>query len=176
MEKNESPLITDYQLEMVEPPCEPGAETWTAKAHISSHIAELLPYLNAEFSKAFYYKDSHALVMVYETRKCSFRDDEITASPFGNRDDAASFIDTLIALANDVWKRRFQIEPSFRQRELPRAMEIFKLLPRTNCGECEYPTCMAFANHLRENPGDAAKCTQLTEENSLKLMELLGGF
>jgi ArsR family metal-binding transcriptional regulator len=113
--------------------------------------------------------------MVYETKKCSFRTDEINVALFDNREEAAAFIDRLIAIANDVWARRLQIEPNFKQRELPRAMEIFKLLPRTNCRECGYPTCMAFATQLRENPGDALKCTPLTQENSLKLMELLGG-
>ncbi len=30
-------------------------------------------------------------------------------------------------------------------------LELLKMLPRTNCGDCGYPTCMAFATHvLRE--------------------------
>lgn len=58
MESKEDPLIADYQLELVEPPCEPGAVQWTAKAHLSRRISELLPYLNTEFRKGFYYKDS----------------------------------------------------------------------------------------------------------------------
>ena len=27
-------------------------------------------------------------------------------------------------------------------------IEIFKLLPKTNCGECGVPTCLAFAMNL----------------------------
>jgi len=27
-------------------------------------------------------------------------------------------------------------------------IEIFKLLPKTNCGECGIPTCLAFAMNL----------------------------
>ena len=25
-------------------------------------------------------------------------------------------------------------------------LDIFKLLPRTNCGDCGVPTCLAFSN------------------------------
>ena len=27
-------------------------------------------------------------------------------------------------------------------------IQIFKLLPKTNCGECKFPTCLAFAMAL----------------------------
>ena len=29
--------------------------------------------------------------------------------------------------------------------QLKNAMEIFKILPRTNCRDCRVPTCLAFA-------------------------------
>ncbi|MBW6485638.1 MAG: hypothetical protein K0B01_05735 [Syntrophobacterales bacterium] len=45
-------LIHGYTLELIEPPCSPGAKEWTAKAHLEDNIAGLLPYLNAEFMKA----------------------------------------------------------------------------------------------------------------------------
>ena len=31
---------------------------------------------------------------------------------------------------------------------MPTAIEIFKLLPKKNCGKCNYPTCLAFAMQL----------------------------
>jgi len=31
---------------------------------------------------------------------------------------------------------------------MPTAMDIYKLLPRKNCGECKFPTCLAFAMQL----------------------------
>ena len=36
-------------------------------------------------------------------------------------------------------------------------LELLKMLPRTNCGDCGYLTCMAFATHvLREGVAPAA--------------------
>jgi acetyl-CoA decarbonylase/synthase complex subunit gamma len=37
-------------------------------------------------------------------------------------------------------------------------MEIFKLLPKTNCGECGVPTCMAFAMKLAQKNAELAAC------------------
>lgn len=166
-------LIHGYTLELIEPPCSPGAEEWTAKAHLEDDIAGLLPYLNAEFKKARYYPDSQALVMDYETKKCSFRAHEIAATSFNDRINASDFIDNMVNFLNNIWVRRNQIEPSLEQREPPRVMDILKLLPKTNCKKCGYLTCMAFAAQLREGKEEAAKCTQLLEQNREKLLRLL---
>ena len=37
-------------------------------------------------------------------------------------------------------------------------LDIFKLLPKTNCGECGVPTCMAFAMKLAQKAADIADC------------------
>jgi ArsR family metal-binding transcriptional regulator len=166
-------LVHGYNLELIEPPCVPGAAHWSAKAHIEDNIAELLPYLNAEFKKARYYPDSNALILDYERKKCSFRPHEIAAAPFDDREYAIEFMDNLVNFINNIWGKRKQIEPSFEQREPPRTMDILKLLPGTNCKECGYLTCMAFANQLREGREDVSKCTQLSEQNREKLLRLL---
>jgi len=38
-------LIHGYTLELSEPPCIPGADTWNAKAILEDSIAPVLPYL-----------------------------------------------------------------------------------------------------------------------------------
>jgi len=166
-------LINGYTVELLEPGCSPGADEWTAKVQLDDDIAPLFPYLNAKFPKARYYPDSKAIVFDYETRKCSLRAQQILAVSFGDRNEAIEFIEELITMLNDLWQNRREIEPSFEKREPPRAMDIFKLLPRTNCKECGFLTCMAFANQLREGNADVSKCTQLSDENREKLLILL---
>lgn len=171
--KGTGKLIHSYDLELIEPPCTPGAAFWSAKAHIGDDLTDLLPYLNAEFPKARYFPDSKAIVLDYETKKCSFRPHEISAAPFDDREQAAEFVDRLVELVNNIWGRRDQIKPNFAYREPPRTIEILKLLPGTNCKECGYLTCMAFANELREGREYPSKCTQLSEEKREKLLRLL---
>ena len=50
-------------------------------------------------------------------------------------------------------------------------IEIFKLLPKTNCGECGVPTCLAFAMSLASGKAELTACPHVTEESSAKLTE-----
>ncbi len=50
-------------------------------------------------------------------------------------------------------------------------IEIFKLLPRTNCGECGVPTCLAFAMSLAAGKAELSACPYLSEEVKAKLVE-----
>jgi len=43
-------------------------------------------------------------------------------------------------------------------------LTIFKLLPKTNCGECGVPTCMAFAMKLAAKNAELAACPYASEE------------
>ena len=59
--------------------------------------------------------------------------------------DAWASLERVRCLANDVWARRAEITPSSETRRRPPALEIYKRLPGTNCGECGEATCTAFA-------------------------------
>ncbi|MET1124674.1 MAG: acetyl-CoA decarbonylase/synthase complex subunit gamma [Archaeoglobaceae archaeon] len=43
-------------------------------------------------------------------------------------------------------------------------LEIYNLLPRTNCGECGYDTCMSFAAHILDRSAKITDCKPLVEE------------
>lgn len=53
------------------------------------------------------------------------------------------------------------------------AMDVYKLLPQTNCEDCGEASCMAFATKLSEKEADLVLCTELTEEQFAKLDDLL---
>ena len=48
-------------------------------------------------------------------------------------------------------------------------LEIYKLLPQTNCKECSYPTCLAFAMKLAAKQAELKACPYVTEEAKAKL-------
>ena len=43
-------------------------------------------------------------------------------------------------------------------------LDIFKLLPKTNCGDCGVPTCMAFAMKLAQKKAELSECPSASEE------------
>ncbi len=50
-------------------------------------------------------------------------------------------------------------------------IEIFKLLPKTNCGKCGVPTCLAFAMQLAAGKADLNACPTVSEDTKAKLSE-----
>lgn len=54
---------------------------------------------------------------------------------------------------------------------MPNALEYYKLLPKTNCGECGVPTCLAFAMRLASNSAKARDCPYLDKEVQEQLTE-----
>ncbi len=43
-------------------------------------------------------------------------------------------------------------------------LDIFKLLPKTNCGDCGVPTCMAFAMKIAQKKAELSSCPYASEE------------
>ncbi|MBN1644095.1 MAG: acetyl-CoA decarbonylase/synthase complex subunit gamma [Dehalococcoidales bacterium] len=50
-------------------------------------------------------------------------------------------------------------------------IQIFKLLPKTNCGKCGVPTCLAFAMNLAAGKAELSACPFITEEAKAQLAE-----
>lgn len=48
-------------------------------------------------------------------------------------------------------------------------LEIYKLLPQTNCKDCGYPTCLAFAMKLAAKQATLDDCPHVSEEAKSKL-------
>jgi acetyl-CoA decarbonylase/synthase, CODH/ACS complex subunit gamma len=50
-------------------------------------------------------------------------------------------------------------------------IQIYKLLPQTNCKDCGFPTCLAFAMKLAAKQVELAACPHVSEEAQAKLSE-----
>lgn len=53
------------------------------------------------------------------------------------------------------------------------AMDVYRLLPKTNCGKCNEASCMAFATKLIEKEVTLDDCPQLSGDERQKLENLL---
>jgi acetyl-CoA decarbonylase/synthase complex subunit gamma len=50
-------------------------------------------------------------------------------------------------------------------------IQIYKLLPQTNCKECGFPTCLAFAMKLAAKQVELSDCPYVSEESKSQLAE-----
>lgn len=48
-------------------------------------------------------------------------------------------------------------------------LDIYKLLPKTNCGECKSPTCLAFAMRVAQKQASIEECPYVTDEAKAQL-------
>jgi ArsR family metal-binding transcriptional regulator len=172
-------LIDDYQLEVFTPPCEPDAPRFAAKAHLGQDIRKVLPFLNAVLGRAEYNPAAPALRWRKGSHTIVFHPFEIAISNMDDRAQTEGEIRDLIELINRTWEGRAQIEPSEKVRQRPSHLEIYKLLPGTNCKECGESTCYNFALKLTTRQIHLDACPKLQEpahvESRSRMVVMLEG-
>jgi ArsR family metal-binding transcriptional regulator len=127
-------------------------------AHFSGDVAEALPYLNGELLKGSYvptmpvftYMDGHRMVSLFRDRIGIAKANDIV--------DAWASLERVRCLVGDVWARRAEITPSSVTRRRPPALEMYKRLPGTNCGQCGEATCTAFAWAVWRGDAELRRC------------------
>ncbi len=50
-------------------------------------------------------------------------------------------------------------------------IQIYKMLPQTNCKDCGFPTCLAFAMKLAAKQAELSLCEHVSEEAAAELSE-----
>ncbi len=154
-------LISDYEISLVEPGCAPGASRWNALITFPNDISEVFPYLNAKFENIRYDHANKTLIWREDDQIYALRPQEIRVAQVSDPQDARDIAGEIVARINRVWEEREQITPRFTERVPPPVIEILKRLPRTNCRECGYTTCMAFAADLSAGRARIEDCPPL---------------
>jgi ArsR family metal-binding transcriptional regulator len=156
-------LITGYRFELVEDHHSIGSGRYSGRLVLPVDISASFPYLNALLDDAIYDHDNQILIGVSNRRRYAFRPFEIQVGMVEDPSAASSIADEVVELVNRVWRERGSITPSTRERKLPPVYDIYKLLPGTNCRECGYPTCLAFAGDVRNGVISLEKCPLLAK-------------
>ncbi len=155
-------LIEHYDLKVFTPPCEPGAERFTAFAGLTTDISDALPYLTATLRGAIYHRAANALTWKKAGHAIAFHARQIATSNVEDYDDAVKEIDGLVKLINRTWERRAEITPDYATHQHPPLMAVYQLLPQTNCKQCGEPTCYSFAIKLVASQKRIADCAPLS--------------
>ncbi len=156
-------LIDSYDLDIFTPPCEPGAERYSAVARLTTDISDVLPYLNATLRGAVYHQAANALTWKKGGHNIAFHAFEIATSNVVDRDAAIKELDGLVQLVNRTWERRAELTPNYQKRQRPTPMAVYQLLPKTNCKQCGEETCYIFALKFSMSQRQLADCPPLLE-------------
>jgi ArsR family metal-binding transcriptional regulator len=166
-------LVDDFDLEVFTPPCELGAERFAARARLKAPITEVLPYLNATLRGAVYNPAAGALTWKKAGHNIAFHAYEIATSNVEDRDAAVQELGGLVDLVNRTWERRDEIVPDLDTHQRPALMQVYKLLPKTNCKACGEPTCFTFALRLAAAQVKVDSCPVLFEPARAENLERL---
>ena len=158
---------------MVLAPCVADETKIRLIAHISGDLTEVFPYVNAEIETASYNQNGPTFTFMEKYRMISLRPRRITVAKADEIVDAWRVLEMIRRRVNEVWAKRAQIEPCYQMRERPPVLEIFKRLPRTNCGQCGERTCLAFAARVRAGERSIRECAPVFEGEYRDLREAL---
>jgi len=167
-------LVEGYTKEFCRPP-NPNAEHLRCVASLDTDITEVLPYLNTALGGHQYFRDPPSLTLKLPGKLVTLYPRKIAINILKDEQEADSILQWLKQQINNTWEKREAIAPSFavRSRSRPRALDILKVLPKTNCGKCGKPTCMVFAVAVSEGSCIIDECPGIDEQNKERIRHYL---
>jgi ArsR family metal-binding transcriptional regulator len=147
-------------------------------AELSDDISPVFPYLNAIMTALMYIPGASAVTLKREWRILTFYPRVAVMAKVEGAEDAAAQLDWFKDCCNTTWRRRATITPLYERRKLLGHLDIYRLLPKLNCGACGEATCLAFAVGLLTGTRTLRECPDLQDdqyaEGGRRLAELLG--
>ncbi|WP_170302454.1 LuxR C-terminal-related transcriptional regulator [Desulfosarcina widdelii] len=134
-----------------------------ARFELDCELAPLFPYINAVADSAQYYEKPVYIKFLLADRLCAFYSTEGAFTPVRDLAEAMDFLPTLLDFIRDVSRRRPQIVPNNKKYNPTSAVDIYRLLPGSNCRECGFATCLAFAAALSRGRTSMAKCPHMAD-------------
>ena len=129
-----------------------------AHFRLDTNVSQLFPYINATFKDAKFFDKPEYILFHMNDIKCTLYPNDIIAAPFMDQGQALTFVNLLIVFLNDLYNKKDSLKPNFKKVSPVSVFDIFKLLPQTNCKECGYTTCMAFAAAISKSETTPDKC------------------
>ena len=129
--------------------------------YFDSNMSFLFPYINAEVEKAEFFDSPHMIRFLFSDTYCVLYPEWLMATPVDDKDHARIFVENLVRFLEDINTRKDEITPKYKVFRQMSVLNILKILPKSNCGECGFPTCMAFAASLSKQQTAPGRCPHI---------------
>ena len=145
-------------------PClaEPGRIIVIGKP--SQILGEVLPYLatlpgiiawNPQ-ALTLTFRRPHGFMTLYN--------DKVYITQVVDTAEGLELFNALVEAVNAVWEKRDELIAVTAKKRAPRHLDIWELLPRTNCKQCGETTCLAFAVLLIQHKRSLSECPVLVSD------------
>jgi ArsR family metal-binding transcriptional regulator len=146
-------------------------------ARLSDDISAVFPYLNAVVPNLMYSPEGNTVTVKRGVRILTFYPKGASMAKVDGAEGAVAQLTWFKDLCNDIWRRREEIAPCHERRRVLGPLDVYPLLPRSNCGECGEATCMAFAFGLLLETHTPEDCPHLASpeyrDKAARLEEML---
>lgn len=88
----------------------------------------------------------------------TFYPDKVMITQVKDGEEGLELLAAVRDLLNQCWEQRDTIQPVETLRRAPRPLDVWTLLPQTNCKQCGEATCMAFAVGLLQHKRALQEC------------------
>ncbi len=156
-------LLKQYTLEIFKSKCQSDAKGVHCFAHLEQDVSDVIPYLNSVLCGFEYLSDPQAVTFRAQGKLITVYGKKIAVNALKDEIEATKIVEWLKNEINDAWDKKDSIEPLYTGMPRPGIFEILKRLPKTNCKECNEPTCMVFATKIAEGAKGSQDCPQLTD-------------
>jgi ArsR family metal-binding transcriptional regulator len=78
--------------------------------------------------------------------------------------EGLELLEALKEAVNVVWEKREELVAVMRPKSAPRHLDLWTLLPQTNCKQCGEATCLAFAVLLIQHKRSLEECVPLQSD------------
>jgi ArsR family metal-binding transcriptional regulator len=163
---------TDLSIQT--PACHPGTPILSAHFRFDTDISELFPYINATVEDAKYFDIPLYIRFTLDGVMWALYPENAAAVPFENHSQAMEHIDRMIRFLNGLYTEKESITPNHKKHKPVPVIDIYKVLPGTNCKECGFSACMAFAAALSKEEMSYDKCPWLKTPEKEQLLTNIG--
>jgi ArsR family metal-binding transcriptional regulator len=142
-------------------PClaEPGKIIVIGKP--SRLLDEVLPYMATLPGVIAYNPDARTLTFRRTPGFITLYSDKVYITQVKDVEEGLELLAALKDAINTTWDHRQELVAVTFRRRAPRPLDVWSLLPQTNCKQCGEATCMAFAVGLLQQKRAMAECPPL---------------
>lgn len=127
----------------------------------SQELGGVMPYLASLPNRIAYDPESRTLTLRRAPGFMTLYRDTIYITRVDDVDQGLYLLEALTEAINATWLHRSELTPVLTRTKAPGPLDVWDLLPQTNCRACGEPTCMAFAFGLLQQTHQVSDCPSL---------------
>jgi ArsR family metal-binding transcriptional regulator len=134
----------------------------------SHRLDEVLPYLATLPNVITYNPEASTLTLRRQPGFISLYSDKVYITKVCDTEEGFGLFHALVEAINATWEHRVELVAMTSRKRAPRPLDVWTLLPQTNCKQCGEATCMAFACSLLLHVRKMDECLPLHTDSAFE--------